>query len=140
MESGKQRSLANLRPPIQKGEIRNPLGISRKRPITERYWEVSERPMPDTAIRQGNRRCGFALFHPGMTWAEGMALRAVYEAVCRGLVRPMKEIREAIEGKAPQRLEIASGPQRKEVTLTVRFEKRNPPDPLYKDERRSELQ
>lgn len=134
-----QNSLANLKP-IKPGECRNPTGINRKRPITERYWEVSERPMPDAAIRQGNRRCGFTLFHPGMTWAEGIALRAAYEAVCKGLVRPMKEIREAIEGKAPQRLEITSGPQRKEVTLVVRFEKRNPPDSLYKNEKRNELQ
>ena len=35
-------SLANLQPPIQKGEVRNPTGINRKRPYTDRLFVHGE--------------------------------------------------------------------------------------------------
>jgi hypothetical protein len=118
------RSLANLKPPIQPGEIRNPLGVNRKRPITDQYWESSAEPMPLVLIRKFNRKCGAALLRPGDTWARGVAIRAHFEAVMQGVMRAARELREAMEGKAPQRLEITATPTRTETTLTVRYERR----------------
>jgi hypothetical protein len=115
------RSLANLKPPIRPGEIRNPLGVNRKRPITDQYWESSAEPMPLVLIRRCNRKCGVALLQPGDTWARGVAIRAQYEAVMQGVMRAAREMREAMEGKAPQRLEITATPTKVETIITVRY-------------------
>ena len=118
------RSLANLKPPIRPGEVRNPAGINRKRPITDEYWQSSAEPMPLVLIRRFNRKCGAALLRPGDTWARGVAIRAQYEAVMQGMMRAARELREAMEGKAPQRLEITATPAKTQVVLTVRYEER----------------
>ncbi|MGD1212153.1 MAG: hypothetical protein ABR973_12440 [Candidatus Acidiferrales bacterium] len=114
------KSLANLKPPIKPGEVRNPEGINRRRPITDEYWQVSPEPMPLALIRKFNKRCGAKLLVEGDSWARGVAVRLQYEASMRGEVRAAKEMREAMEGKAPQRPEITA-PVRTEVVLVVRY-------------------
>ena len=116
------KSLANLRPAWRKGEVPNPNGINRKRPITDHYWEVSEEAMPEALVRRFNKKCGLALLKLGDTWARAIAVRVSYESVMDGAVRAMKEMREATEGRAPQRLEI-TGPESKEITLRVVYDR-----------------
>jgi hypothetical protein len=119
------KSLANLKPPIRPGEVRNPTGINRrKRPITDHYWEVSQEAMPEALVRRFNKKCGVALLKLGDTWARAVAVRACYEAAIECSIQAMKETREAIEGKAQQRLEITR-PERKEITLVVKHENRS---------------
>lgn len=111
------KSLANLKP-AKPGEVRNPKGINRKRPITDRYFERSELPMPEILRQQFNQKLGVEVLAPGATWAEANALRRWMDTLLEGGERSSKEIREAIEGKAPQRLEI-TGPERKEITIRL---------------------
>jgi hypothetical protein len=118
------KSLANLKP-IKKGEVRNPQGINRKRPITDRYYERSESPLPESIRKRVNKSIGEEILQPGATWAEANALRRFLSAIDPDGQPSSKEIREAIEGKAPQRLEI-SGPERKEITIAIRFVKSKP--------------
>jgi hypothetical protein len=126
MPRGKHpNSLANLKPAmIQPGEVRNPLGINRKRPWTDRYYERSEGPLPEILRRQFNERLGMEVLPPGSTWADAGTLRQHMDAMVEGGTKAAKEIADRIEGKPPQRVEI-QGTERKEVTLIVRYEKRN---------------
>src|SRR5271167_3346568 len=111
MKRGKNpRSLRNLRP-AKPGEVRNPLGVNKKRPITDEYWQVSQEAMPEVVVRRFNKECRCVLLKPGDTWARGVAVRVHFEAVMEASIRAMREMRESIEGKAPQRLEI-TGPER----------------------------
>jgi hypothetical protein len=110
-------SRANLRP-ARRGEVRNPEGRNRRRPISDRYFELCEEEMPLVMIRRFNRKWKGTLLYPGDTWARGAAMRTMCEAAFAGQVRAAKEMREGIEGKAPQRLEIATRP-RTEIILRV---------------------
>jgi hypothetical protein len=121
------RSLANLRPPWKAGETPNPTGINKKRPFSDEMWQASAETMPEILIRKFNKKAGAPLLRVGDTWARGVAVRLCLEAAMQGLMKAVKEMADRIEGKPPQRLEIASGPTRKEVTLTVIFEKRARP-------------
>ena len=126
---GKQHpnSLANLRPPWKPGEIPNPTGISRKRPITDHYYERAESPVPEKLREKINALLGEELLEPGATWAQANALRRFVSAVMEANgTADSKEIREAIEGKAPQRIEL-SGPERKEITIRVIHQARKLP-------------
>jgi len=109
---------------IQPGEVRNPLGINRKRPWTDRYYERSEAPLPEILRRQFNERLGMEVLPPGSTWADAGTLRQHMDAMMEGGTKAAKEIADRVEGKPPQRMEI-QGTERKEITLTVRYEKRN---------------
>ena len=111
------KSLANLKP-FKEGEVHNPLGINRKRPITDEYFQTSASPLPESLRRKLNEKIGEEILKPGATWTQANALRQFVEAVMKGQTPAAKEIREAIEGKSPQRLEI-SGPERKEITIKV---------------------
>lgn len=117
-------SLANLKP-AKPGEVRNALGINRKKPITDRYYERAEDALPDKIRRQFNEKLGIEALKEGATWADANALRRFMDTLMEGGERSAKEIREAIEGKAPQRIEL-SGPERKEITISVKFDMENP--------------
>jgi hypothetical protein len=127
MPRGKHpNSLANLKPAmIQPGEVRNPLGINRKRPWTDRYYERSEGPLPEILRRQFNERLGMEVLPPGSTWADAGTLRQHMDAMMEGGTKAAKEIADRIEGKPPQRMEI-SGPEKKEITIRVKFDMQNP--------------
>ena len=126
MPRGKHpNSLANLKPTmIQPGEVRNPRGINRKRPWTDRYYERSEAPLPEILRCQFNERLGMEVLPPGSTWADAGTLRQHMDAMMEGGTKAAKEIADRIEGKPPQRMAI-QGTERKEVTLEVIYVKRN---------------
>jgi len=98
--------------------VHNPLGINRKRPITDEYFARASDPVPEKLREKINQQLGVEALKPGATWAQANALRQFIEAVLKGQTTAAKEIREAIEGKPPQRSEI-TGPERKEVTIKV---------------------
>src|SRR6202049_3206237 len=105
MHRGKHpHSLANLRP-IAPGEVRNPRGINRRRPITDRYYEWSESMLPEAIRRKINKEFHAEILKEGATWADATAARQFHEAVMKGSTAAAKEIREAIEGRSPQRQE-----------------------------------
>ena len=61
-------SRANLKP-ARCGEVRNPSGINRKRPISVRYAELSEEPLSLNLIQRFNRRWKAKLLFPGDSYA-----------------------------------------------------------------------
>ena len=117
------QSLANLRPWKPGDPSPNPGGRPKKRPVTDRYYERGEGPLPDVIRLQFNEQLRAEVLPPGSTWADANALRRWMDTVMQGGHPSAREIREAIEGKAPMRLEI-QGTQRKEVTFRVIFEER----------------
>lgn len=93
------KSLANLKPPAQPGEARNPLGINRKRPWSERYAIRSELPIPEKLRLEFNLKMGEEVLPKGSTWADGAVLRRHMEALMDGGTPAAKEIADRIEGK-----------------------------------------
>jgi hypothetical protein len=122
-----EKSLANLTP-IKPGEVRNPLGINRKRPWSDRYSQRSEDPIPEKIRRQFNHQMGQEVLPKGSTWADAAVLRRHMEALMDGGTPAAKEIADRIEGKPPQRMEIV-GTERKVVTLEVIFRKKSSQTP-----------
>jgi uncharacterized protein DUF5681 len=87
----------NLKP-WKSGETGNPGGLPKKRPITDRYLAGLEAP-PEENIR-------IALGLPeGATNGDAVA-KAQIRAAIKGKTYAARELREATEGKATQRLEI----------------------------------
>ena len=79
------------------GPSPNP-GGRRKRPITRRYQALAERPLPE--------ELRLKLKQPeGTTYGDVVALAILTKAMT-GDVSAAKEVREAIEGKSRQRLEL----------------------------------
>ncbi len=112
--------------PWPKGKSGNPGGKPKKRPITDEYFWLAEQPITPQ-MRQKIRRSYGIIIPEGTTWARCLSLRLFLQGmglkIDSGAARSVKEIREAMEGKAPQRLEI-TGPERKEIQLLVRFDKK----------------
>jgi len=102
-------SLKNLRPPIKPGEVRNPLGIEAKTPITDEYCVRAAEPIPEGIRRKINKAIGAQVLKSWDTWARANAVSRFMHAVTEEGVRSSGEIREAIEGTAPHRIEIAAG-------------------------------
>src|SRR5713101_7533720 len=96
--------------PWPKGVSGNPGGRPKKRPITDRYYQKAEEPLSE-------KDCKRLELPIGATWGDLLALRQ-FQAADKGSTNAAREIREAIEGKAPQRFEI-TGPERKEITIRV---------------------
>jgi Family of unknown function (DUF5681) len=114
------KSLENLRS-WQPGQSGNPGGRPSKRPITDPYFQRAGHLFPEVIRLQFNEKMETEVLKLGATWADANALRRFLDALMEGGATSSKEIREAIEGKAPQRMEI-SGPERKEVTLRVVYD------------------
>ena len=57
----------------------------------------------------------------GATWGDAIALAAAREAVQKGGTLARKDMREAMEGKAPQRLEIHGPEERIKQEIVVTF-------------------
>jgi hypothetical protein len=102
----------------------NASGRPKKRPITDEYFQLSQNPIPEKLRNDINSKLGEELLKPGATWAQANALRRFLDTLMQGGHPSSKEIREAIEGKAPERLEI-TGPERKEITLHLIHEHRS---------------
>lgn len=114
------RNTSGLRPPWKPGQSGNPGGRPKKRPITDEYFALADIEIPKEICRALRIK-----FVPGRTFSQANALRRFMDALKKGGYRDSREIREAIEGKSPMRLEI-SGPEKKEITIEVRFVNRIP--------------
>jgi hypothetical protein len=113
------KSLKNLKPFKSGDEWNgNAGGRPKKRPITDEYYARAEKPLPEKLRKQINREAGEEVLLEGATWAQANALKRFIQTLEMDGHRSAKEIREAIEGKAPERLEI-SGPERKEITIRI---------------------
>lgn len=111
--------LAHLWKPGQSG---NPGGRKKNRPITDRYGAVVEIPLPER-IRKSFNAAGVEL-KAGATWGDAIAMAAVLEGIkTKNGVLARKELREALEGKSPQRLEIINPGEREKTELIVRIER-----------------
>lgn len=127
-------SLQNLNP-AQPGDVRNPTGKNRNRPYTDAYEGVAEAPLPEFLRLQlnkqlrtdaGNKRLP-DLYPKGITWAEANALRQHLNAL-DGDTRSATEVREAVEGRATQRIEINKSNDRlKQLLEEYRLARTNPP-------------
>jgi hypothetical protein len=96
------KSLANLKP-VKKGEVRNPKGINRKRPWTDRMLEMTETILKKSAMGEEIRR---KLRLPETaTWSDGAVLMLMRRAV-QGEVAAIKELADRTEGKVAERLEV----------------------------------
>ena len=91
-------------------------GRPKKRPMTDEYFADLNEPIPP-------KECKRLGLPKGTLFARGHARQRNLDGIQPGGYLASKEIREAIEGKAPLRLEI-QGTERKVVTLMVRYEKR----------------
>ena len=100
----------------KKGQSGNPGGRPKKRPITDEYFELADKPLPKALCKKLD-------LPEGTTFSQANAIMRYADALEKGGHMSSKEIREAIEGKAPQRLEI-SGPERKEISIKVSFDRK----------------
>ena len=106
-------SLANLKPPFQVGHAPLPgAGRPRKRPITEEYDDLVREPVPVEIARAMKLK-------PGTTWGRAMAIARAREALQAGGTPAAKEMREAIEGKATQRIELSRSEERASEFVVV---------------------
>jgi hypothetical protein len=80
------------------GRSGNPGGGRKKRPITDTLLHVGALPIPERWRKK------LSLW-AGATWFDGVAM-AMFQEAAKGDPAAAKEIREAIEGKAPQRIEL----------------------------------
>jgi hypothetical protein len=128
-------SLKNLKP-AQPGEVRNPAGKNRNRPYTDAYEGLADAPLPEFLRLQLNNQARVNarkknlpdLFPKGITWAEASALRQHLNAVVNGDTRSATEVREAVEGRATQRIEINKTNDRlKQLLAEYKFARMNPP-------------
>jgi hypothetical protein len=139
-------SLANLeKNKIQPGEVRNPTGVNGRRPYTDAILETSTDVIPEylrqamnaeirkdlaKSLRISAKRINKTedFFPVGITWARANGLRQNLKAVFEGDTRAAVEIREAVEGRATQRIEINKSNDRlKQLLEEHRFARLNPP-------------
>jgi uncharacterized membrane protein len=113
-------SLKNLeKTKIKKGEVRNPLGINRKTPMTDYYKQRALSKLPEKIRKQMNQQLGEEVLPKGALWAEANAVRRFVAAVVgKDGTSDSKEIREAIEGRARQRIEV-TGAGGEEIKASV---------------------
>ncbi len=90
-----KKSLSNLIP-WKPGQSGNPSGRPKRQPISDAY-----RKFADKIFSEANSK-----LKKGATFAEAAAFAQFIRAI-RGETKSITEIREAIEGKATQRIELA---------------------------------
>jgi hypothetical protein len=98
----------------------HPVGSPTKRPVTDAYLRALKTVLPDEI------RLGLQLAK-GSTWADALARRQVLAAF-RGKTNAVRELREAIEGKAGERIE-AAGANRKVIMHVVYENETKPQSP-----------
>lgn len=103
--------------PWKPGQSGNPGGRPKKRPITDEYFALADKPIPEKLRKKLQPKFDVELWD-GITFAQVNALRRFLDSFTVGGQTSSKEIRESIEGKAPERLEI-TGPERKEITIRI---------------------
>ena len=87
----------NLKP-WKPGQSGNPGGRPKKRPITDCYDALLDKPLPDELVR-------LLKVKKGTTYGEAIALGQAISAI-KGKAESAREIREALEGKTTQRVEV----------------------------------
>jgi len=107
-KNGKPENLTPFKP----GQSGNPGGHPKKRPLSDLYLALLEEPFDEAELRAKRK------LPRGATWGEAIA-RGVALAAINGKMGAAREIREAIEGKATQRIEFG------DTTLMDAFEKMN---------------
>jgi hypothetical protein len=131
------KQLANLKP-AKPGEVRNPLGINGQRPYSQAMKKMSDEPMPEVLRAMLNDQVRILLgkkkmedlFSPGISWSDANALRRHIKAVVDGDTRDAVEIREAVEGRATQRIEFSGGNDRLKMLVEALKVKRENPPPI----------
>lgn len=128
-------SRRGLKPPWKKGDPSpNPGGRPKKRPFTDNYADVAERRAPAAIITKYNSifKCGTChgdgsvgnkkpkkcpkckgtrferLLRDDATWSEVQAVAMAVEGATKRNIAAIREQRESLEGKAPQRVEIST--------------------------------
>jgi hypothetical protein len=101
--------LANLRPPWKSGQSGNASG--KRNPISSRYLIRAETVLPKELLEKINGAFPVPLLKKGAKWADAVALRLFVEAVIHGDTGAAREVREAIEGRASQRIEFQADAQ-----------------------------
>lgn len=92
----------------QKGQSGNPSGRPKKLPVTERYQALLEVKLPKTVLARLSSVVGEELPEE-TTFGDALVLTAALEAIgtkTGAALDYAREIREAVEGRATQRLEI----------------------------------
>jgi len=89
------------------GKSGNPGGRPRRLPITERYAETLEMQLPPVQRRQMEQDIGMKL-PKKFTFGDAIALRTAIEAM--NSVKATREMREAVEGRAPERIFVRAPP------------------------------
>src|SRR5437773_9185132 len=84
--------------PWKPGQSGNPGGRPKKRPITDCYGALLNQSLPDELVR-------LLRVKKGTTYGEAIALGQAVSAI-KGKAESAREIREALEGKTAQRVEV----------------------------------
>jgi hypothetical protein len=106
--------------PFKPGQSGNPSGRPKRRPISDAYEAVADLPLPE------DLRAKLKL-PKGAKYRDAVALRQFQMAIIKGNSPAAKEIREAIEGKATQRVELVGGEDAPPIGIT--YELVEPPKP-----------
>lgn len=112
-------NIAEAGKPFRFTSDRNPRngGRPRKRPISERYNELAELLLPE----KDRVKLGLPV---GSTYGDALVL-SVYKAALAGRTDAAREIRESIEGRAPQRMQAAV-PEKCETLIRVVYDREKP--------------
>jgi len=108
------------------GQSGNPRGRQPRRPLSEAHDNLLRQEIPQEMLRSLNLavvngvRKDMKILGPHSTWADAIALAMVRTAL-RGDAPAAKELREAVEGKATQRIELLALEDR-QIELSVVFE------------------
>lgn len=96
MSTPREIGNANLKP-WKPGQSGNPSGRPKRQPISDAYRKIADKPFHEKTKARKQRNA---------TFAEHAAHQQFLRAI-DGDTRAITEIREAIEGKATQRIELA---------------------------------
>ena len=115
-----ETSISNLKPAWQPGQSGNPHGRPRKRPQSEANEELLRAEVPEVMRVSMNKGMGKEVLKKGACWADAIAYGLARKAVA-GDATAAKELRESVEGKSVQRVELTS-PEDKGFEVKVTFE------------------
>jgi hypothetical protein len=87
------------------GQSGNPKGRPVKRPLSQAYDDLLREPLPEKERQALN-------LPRGTSWAQAIAASRARHALTRSGVESAREMREAVEGKATMRFELATGVDR----------------------------
>ena len=103
------RNTAGLRPPWKPGESGNLSGRPKRKPLTDAYAALLDKPIPPDMARQ-------LKLDESTTYAQVIAMSLVREAV-KGKVQAAAEVADRVEGKITQPI---SGPDEGPIVHEIR--------------------